>query len=75
MYVEQCGFYDNGRVKTWLPYRRNKDSTALVHDISQEKLLGDQLDKFYTFWYGGPKVYPPSYISFMLFIMHVSFNG
>ena len=57
MYVEQCGFYDNGRVKTWLPYRRNKDATALVHDISEEKLLGKQLDKYYTYWYRGTQVY------------------
>ena len=63
MYVQQCGFYDNGRVKTWLPYRRNQESSALVHDISGEELLGDQLDKYYISWYGGPQVYqhPPSY--------------
>ena len=57
MYAADCGYYDNGRVKTWLPYRRNQDSSALVHDISQETLLGEQLDKYYTFWYGGPQVY------------------
>ena len=56
MYIEQCGFYDNGRVRTWLPYQKNQDSSALVHDISQETLLGEQLDKYYTFWYGGPQV-------------------
>ena len=57
MYIEQCGFYDNGRVRTWLPYQKNQESSALVHDISQETLLGEQLDKYYTFWYGGPQVY------------------
>ena len=56
MYVEECGYYDNGRLRTWLPYNKNQDSSALVHDISQEKLLGDQVDKYYTFWYRGPQV-------------------
>ena len=57
MYVEHCGFYDNGRLKTWLPYQKKQESYALIHDISQETLLGEQLDKYYTFWYGGPQVY------------------
>ena len=56
MYVEKCGYYDNGRLKTWLPYKKNQDSSALVHDITQEKLLGDQVDKYYTYWYRGPQV-------------------
>ena len=56
MYVKQCGYFDNGRLMTWLPYQRNQDSSALVHDISQEKLLGDQVDKYYAVWYSGPQV-------------------
>ena len=56
MYLEQCGYFDNGRLMTWLPYQRNQDSSALVHDISQGKLLGDQADKYYAYWYKGPKV-------------------
>ena len=55
MYVEECGYYDNGRLKTWLPYKKNEDSSALVHDISQEKLLGDQDEKYYLTFYKGPK--------------------
>ena len=55
MYVEECGYYDNGRLLTWLPYKRNKDSSALVHDISQKTLLGEQLDKYYRYWYRGPQ--------------------
>ena len=58
MYVEECGYYDNGRLKTWLPYKRNNDSSALVHEISLDKLLLDQVDKYYITWYSGPKVYP-----------------
>ena len=54
MYVEHCGFYDNGRLKTWLPYQKNQESSALVHDISQETLLGDQVDKYYLNRYKGP---------------------
>ena len=56
MYGEQCGYFDNGRLHTWLPYRRNQDSSALVHDISRETLLGDQVDKYYGYWYEGPQV-------------------
>ena len=55
-YVEECGYYDNGRLKTWLPYKRNNDSSALVHDISLEKLLGDQVDKYYAVWWRGLQV-------------------
>ena len=57
MYVEECGYYDNGRLKTWLPYKKNEDSSALVHDISQEKLLGDQDEKYYLTFYKGPQVF------------------
>ena len=53
-YVEECGYYDNGRLLTWLPYKLNQDSSAFVHDSSQERLLGDQVDKYYTDWYSGP---------------------
>ena len=63
MYVEECGYYDNDRLLTWLPYKRNKDSSALVHDLSQQTLLGDQVDKYYTYWYSGPQVSQLSFIS------------
>ena len=56
MYVEQCGYYDNGRLYTWLPYKRNADSSSLIHEISGDKLLGDQVDKYYTYFYRGPQV-------------------
>ena len=56
MYVDECGYYDNGRLHTWLPYKRNQDSSALIHEISQEKLLGEQDDKYYAYWYSGPQV-------------------
>ena len=55
-FIKTCGYYDNGRLKTWIPYRRNKDSTALVHDITQLELLANQSDKYYRFWYKGPQV-------------------
>ena len=55
MYVEYCGFYDNNRLRTWLPYKRNNDSSDFVHDLSQDKLLADQVDKYYTYWYSGPQ--------------------
>ena len=33
-YVKECGFYDNGRIKTWIPYTPNKNHTILLHDIT-----------------------------------------
>ena len=33
-YVFECGFHDNGRIKTWIPYRPNADHTYQVHDIT-----------------------------------------
>ena len=54
-YVEECGYYDNGRLHTWLPYKRNQNSSALVHEISQDELLGDQMNKYYAYWYSGPQ--------------------
>ena len=51
LYRERCGHNDNGRVKTWLPYRSNRSSHLLLHDVTQEKLLGDQADKYYVSWY------------------------
>ena len=72
MYVAECGYYDNGRVATWLPYQPSQDYPALVHDISQEKLLGEQVDKYFAYWYGGPQVilalYPAA--SLLMFIFH-----
>ena len=56
MYVEECGYYDSGRLVTWLPYKKKQNSSVLVHYISEEKLLGNQLEKYYTYWYRGPQV-------------------
>ena len=56
MYVDRCGFYDNGRIKTWLPYRRNAETSGLAHEISGEDLLGEEEDKLYVGWYSGPQV-------------------
>ena len=53
--VEECGYSDNGRRRTWLPYQRNQDSSALVHDISQEELLSEQTEKYFAYWYSGPQ--------------------
>ena len=56
-FIKTCGYYDNGRLRTWLPYRRNEAATALVHDVTQIELLPNQSDKFYRFWYKGPQVF------------------
>ena len=54
LYVESCGAFDNGRLKTWLPYRHTNDSSALVHEITSQPLLGDVSKKYYVPWYNGP---------------------
>ena len=56
MYTDQCGYYDNGRIRTWLPYKPNDDQTALVHEITGAVLLGEEEDKLYVDWYSGPQV-------------------
>ena len=66
-YVETCGFNDNGRILTWLPYKHNEDSSDLIHESSYKPLLWKDnrkaSDKFYLSWYSGPKAYDPnSYI-------------
>ena len=52
-YRERCGLLDNGRIKTWLPYKQNADGTALVH----EKTGAELATKYYTDWYSGPAGY------------------
>ena len=54
--MEWSTYFDNGRLMTWLPYRRNGDSSALVHYTTGERLLGGQEDKYYAYWYSGPQV-------------------
>ena len=54
VYVEKCSAVDNGRLRTWLPYRHNSDSTGLVHEITNQPLLEDVDKKFYAPWYSGP---------------------
>ena len=54
-YLDQCGFYDNGRLKTWLPYHQSSDETILVHELTKEPLMSNSDEKFYAAWYGGPK--------------------
>ena len=51
-YIDQCGFYDNGRLKTWLPY--HSTNGKLVHDLTGRPLLPNQEDKYFAIWYGGP---------------------
>ena len=50
-YVDNCGFYDNGRIKTWLPYRQNNDGSKMIHDITRKSLMLDGKNKFYLAWY------------------------
>lgn len=48
-YVEACGHYDNGRIRTWLPYIPNDEGTALIHEK-----YGTELQDYFAEWYGGP---------------------
>ena len=60
MFVGRCGYYDNGRLRTWLPYRRSKDSSALLHDVSKVPLLAEQEEKYFRTFYTGPRQYSPA---------------
>jgi len=55
-YSEVCGYSDNGRLKTWLPYVVNSTGTGLVHVRSGSPLFGP----FYASWYPGPQGPSPS---------------
>ena len=44
-FVSVCGFYDNSRLKTWLPYKHNSDRSLLVHQGTGLALLPNQTDK------------------------------
>ena len=57
-YLDSCGFYDNGRIKTWLPYKQSNDSSKLVHEITRKTLMFESKDKFYVDWYRGPLNHP-----------------
>ena len=50
-YVDQCGFYDNGRLKTWLPYKSK--SGQLAHEITGQPLLPNNENKFLVDWFSG----------------------
>ena len=54
-FIEECTYYDNGRILTWLPYTRNSERTDLVHDITGEPLLYNHDSKLYVYWYEGPQ--------------------
>ena len=54
-FLYKCGFYDNGRLKTWLPYKHNLERSALVHQQTGVALLAGQEDKYYAEWYAGPE--------------------
>ena len=62
-YVETCGFNDNGRLLTWLPYKHNEDNSDLIHEVSYKPLLWkdnmEVTDKFYLSWYSGPTAFNP----------------
>ena len=44
-FVSVCGFWDNSRLKTWLPYKHNSDRSLLVHQGTGLSLLPEQTDK------------------------------
>ena len=54
-FIDQCGFYDNGRIKTWVPYKSQYGSKYLVNvNTMKNLLLGDPERQVYADWYGGP---------------------
>ena len=54
-FVKFCGSSDNGRLKTWIPYKIDVDKNVFIHDKSTKPLLPNQVDKYYVPWYQGPK--------------------
>jgi len=57
-YVSACGFSDNNRLKTWMPYVVNKTGTGLAHERSSLPLFGP----YYAQWYPGPTGPDPTHV-------------
>ena len=54
-FISMCGFSDNGRLLTWIPYKIDDDKNEFVHDRTKKPLLPNQVEKYYVPWYQGPK--------------------
>ena len=54
-FISMCGFSDNGRLMTWIPYKIDLAKNEFVHDRTKKPLLPHQMDKYYVPWYQGPK--------------------
>lgn len=49
-YVEECSYFDNGRIRTWIPYRKS-NPLEMLHDKTKRKLLWKISEKFYSPFY------------------------
>ena len=49
-YRSECGYFDNGRLKTWLPYEINATGSGLSHSLTGTALYGP----YYMDFYPGP---------------------
>ena len=50
----RCGAFDNGRAKTWLPYKEDKNKTLIVQENTGIPMFGN----ISAFWYSGPPNQP-----------------
>ena len=51
-FQKACGFADNGRLSTWIPYTVNS-SYHIVHDTTGE--VFDLGEEYFAFWWKGPE--------------------
>ena len=50
-YVEECSYFDNGRLRTWIPYKMSSKPPEMLHDKTHRPLLWKITEKFFTPFY------------------------
>ena len=61
-YVDECSYFDNGRIRTWIPYRVSSDPSVMLHDKTRQPLLLKIPEKFYTPFFFSRRVGRKDYV-------------
>ena len=61
-YVEECSYFDNGRIRTWIPYKVSSDPTEMLHDKTRQPLLWKIPEKFYAPFFFSRRVDRKDYV-------------
>ena len=61
-YVEECSYFDNGRIRTWIPYKVPFHAPEMFHDKTKQPLLWKISEKFYSPFYLSRRVNRTGYV-------------